>query len=213
MAEDPLKAFVRDSLQAGHDRDQIHNVLKEAGWSGPEIRNALSQYSEINFIPPVPRPARYYTARDAFINAILFASMAVSAWYFVELVHTIIDLYLPGLKAPDYYFERYQRTRLRWAIAVLAISVPFFIWITIATNRWIVLDPGKMRSPVRKWLAYVTLFTSALVFLSDGTYAIYAFLMGETTLRFLLKAMAVATVSLGIFLYYLRDVEGDGDEN
>jgi len=37
-----LSRFVRDALMAGQSRDEVAQVLAHAGWTGSEIRAALS---------------------------------------------------------------------------------------------------------------------------------------------------------------------------
>lgn len=212
MAERDLTAqFVRDALLAGKSRTEIREALGAAGWSEREVREALSGFADNDFTPPVPRPRPHLTARDVFIYAVLYTALAISAAYLVILIHSILDLRMPdpGDRA---WKPAYATRQMRWAIATLVVSAPVYIWLTVYTGHKIHEDASLRRSRVRKWLTYLALFVSALVFLGDATVVIYNFLQGEMTLRFALKAATVLVVSGGIFAFYLHDVGDPKDE-
>ena len=123
----------------------------------------------------------------------------------------VLDLTLPDPGA-EAWSDRRATDRVRWSISILVIAAPVFVWMTLYTRRQLHEDAGRRRSLVRKWLTYLALFLSALAFLGDAAFVVYNFLAGEATLRFLLKALTVACVSAAIFIFYLRDVEADVDE-
>lgn len=210
-AKDALSRFVRDALSAGRSRDEIRAELGAAGWSPREISEALAAYAETAFVPPVPRPVPRFTARDVFVYALLFTALALTAVQLVTLVHAVIDAALPDPAFPDPWRGR-ERTRIRWAISILAVSTPLYLWLSLRTGRRIEADRGERPSPVRRWLTYLALFVAALVFLGDISYVIYNFLSGELTLRFLLKAATVALVAGGLFAFYIGDVRERTDE-
>ena len=54
-------------------------------------------------------------------------------------------------------------------------------------------------------MTYVTLLFAAAVLLGDLVAVIYAFLSGDLTVQFALKALVVAGIAGGIFGYYRRD--------
>lgn len=209
--DDRLIQFVREALSTGRTRDEIRVVLTKAGWSKHEIADALGSFADTECIPLVPRPRVHLTARDTFVYLLLFASLAFVASYLVTLVHAILDLALPDPAAQE-WSERNATDSIRWSIATLAVATPVLVWMTRFTRRQIFEDAGRRRSPVRKWLTYIALFITALVFFGDAVFVIYSFLKGEATLRFLLKALTVACVSAAIFAFYLRDIEDGVDE-
>lgn len=202
-SKDPINQFVKEALQSGKTRSDIGTALSSAGWSTREIDDALSAYSDSAFLPPVPRPRTQLTARDAFIYLVLFTSLAFAAIYLVAIIQAIIDTYMPA--ADEVYPD--TADRIRFAIAVLVVTCPIYIWMTVFTRRQIARDAGHKRSLVRKWLTYLSLFVTALFFLGDGIFVIYSFLDGELTLPTILKTLTLAVVSGAIFLFYLRDVE------
>jgi hypothetical protein len=209
--DDRLVQFVREALSAGRARDDIRVALTSAGWSKHEIAQALGAFADTGFTPPVPRPRMHLTARDTFVYLLLFASLAFVASSLVTLVHAILDLTVPDSSDGEWRV-RSAPDNIRWSIATLAVATPVFVWMTVFTRRQISADAGRHRSPVRKWLTYMALIVPALVLCSIAAIVIYSFLRGETTLRFLLKALTVAIVSTAIFGFYLRDIEDDGDD-
>jgi len=176
-----------------------------------EIDGALASFSESDFNPPVPRPRLRLTARDAFVYLSLFTALALSAGYLITLIFAILDFHLPD-PAEGAGEARYALDQIRWAIATLLVSVPAFVWMTHYTDRKIAQEAGHQRSLVRKWLTYLALFVSALVFFGDAIYVIYCFLKGEMTLRFILKAMTIAFIAMTIFIFYLRGLEDFRDD-
>ncbi len=61
-------------------------------------------------------------------------------------------------------------------------------------------------------MTYLTLFIAALFVLGDLITLVFYLLSGETTVRFLLKVLSVASITGGIFGYYLKDVTADEKE-
>jgi hypothetical protein len=204
-AQKDLIRFVHDALAAGRSRADIEAALAQAGWSRKDIEASLAAYADTPFVPPVPRPAQIATPRHAFLYAVLFIAMAVTAINMVTLLHAQIDLAFA-----DPAFEQLpERTagRLRSAVAALLVAAPVYVLVSRHVTRSAAADDGILKSPVRKWLTYLALLVSALVFLGDAIYTVDRFLDGELTLRFALKAGAVALVSGAVFLHYLGDVE------
>lgn len=210
-ARDPLVQFVRDALLAGKSRTDIHAALSNAGWSSKEADAALAAYSDVAFVPPVPRPRPRLTARDAFVYLLLFTTLGISAWQLIWLIFSILNLALPD--PTDYPFiERQSADQIRWGIASLLVAVPAYVAMTLYIDRAMAQDAGHQKSLVRSWLTYLALFVSALCFLGVAVYVIYSFLRGEITVRFILKAATVAFVSASIFAFYLRGLEDFRDE-
>lgn len=198
-----LSRFVRDALATGKTRAEISQALTDSGWSRSEVADALDAWAETLFTPPVPRPRATVSARDFFIYALTFGVMIFGAIYLVQLFHALIDLWLD----PDGYRSS---SRIRWSMAVLIVTTPVYLWLTVRERRKLALDPALHRSAIRRWLMYVTLLLSAAVMLGDGIAVIYAFLSGDFTLQFCLKAGVVGAVAGLIFLFYLSDIrKGD----
>ncbi|SFE92636.1 hypothetical protein SAMN04488523_11266 [Sulfitobacter brevis] len=193
-----LSRFVRDALANGTSRSEIAAVLAQSGWSAPEVAEALDAWAETPFSPPVPRPQAAVSAKDFFIYALTFGVLLFGASYFVQLLHGLIDWAVdPDGLGPSY--------SLRWSVAVLIVTVPVYAVLSLRDRRALAANPALYRSAIRKWLIYVTLLFAAAVLLSDMAAVINAFLSGEVTIQFLAKAVVVALVAGGIFLYYRAD--------
>lgn len=194
-----LSRFTRDALVAGKTREEIGSALTASGWSASEVTDALGAWAETPFATPIPRPQSTVSARDFFVYALTFGLMIFGAIYLVQLCHALID------QAMDE--EGYRNSyRIRWAMAVLIVTTPVYLWLTIRERAKLAADPALYRSAIRKWLTYITLLLSATALLGDLIAVIYAFLSGDFTLQFLLKALVVAVVSGLIFLFYLNDI-------
>ena len=194
-----LSRFVRDALVAGKSRDEISQALIDSGWSSSEVTDALDAWTATPFATPVPRPQSTVSARDFFIYALSFGVMISGAIYLVQLFHALIDLWLDGRDYGSF-------SRIRWAMAVLIVTTPVYLWLTVRERGKLAADPALYRSAIRRWLTYLTLLLAALVLLGDAVAVIYAFLNGDFTVQFMLKAVVVAVVAGFIFVFYLSDI-------
>jgi hypothetical protein len=121
MTKDSVGRFVRDALLADRSRADIREALDQAGWSENEVNEALAEFSEVKFTPPIPKPRPQLTARDVFIYAVLFTALTFTAIYLISLIHSILDLRMPD-SADHQYVERYATGHMRYAIATLIVA-------------------------------------------------------------------------------------------
>lgn len=208
MADKALTEFVHNALANGRSRDQISAVLAEAGWPPVQVANALAQYHETDFQPPVPRPSRYISAREAFLYLVLFILLGISASYLGILLFEIIDKVFPD-PAESAFAARSADNTIRMAIAALVVAFPLFLAASVHLSGQRRKNPAMQRSRLRKWLTYLTLVVAAGFLVGDLISVIYHFLSGEMTARFALKAGVILAIAGVIFLYYVRDAERD----
>lgn len=202
-ASKQLSRFVRDALVAGQSREDITEVLVASGWSVSEAEDALREWADTPSAVPVPRPQVILSAKDFFIYALTFGLLIFVAIYLTQLLHALIDITM------DEHSYR-SSTRIRWSMAVLIVTLPSYLWLTLRDRAALGRDPAHYRSVIRKWLTYITLLVAASVMLGDLVSVIYAFLNGDFTLQFMAKALVVGVVAGGIFLFYLSDIrKGD----
>ncbi|MGR3510667.1 MAG: DUF5671 domain-containing protein [Sulfitobacter sp.] len=192
---DDLTLFVREALIAGKSRAEISAALLHAGWSAPEVGDALAAWDETPFSPPVPKPRAAVSARDFFVYALTFAVLILGAFNLVVVLQALVDL---GFAAQDRAADR----EIRWGVAVLIITVPLYLWLTFRERRKLAQTPALRRSAIRKWMIHIGLLLAALTLLADLIATVYAFLTGDLTVQFLLKAGVVVVIAGGIFLYY-----------
>lgn len=201
-----LSAFVKEALARRTPRPEVEAVLRKAGWTVEQVRNALDGFADVEFAIPVPRPQPYLDAREAFMYLVLFSTLYVSAYHLGSLLFDIINLTFPDPAEASAQRAGYVRQSMRWSLSSLVVAFPVFVYVSRLLNRDISADPIKRHSKVRRWLTYVTLFIAAGVLIGDVISLVYNLLGGELTTRFLLKVLVVGFIAGSIFWYYLTDL-------
>ncbi|MEO8634654.1 MAG: DUF5671 domain-containing protein [Gemmatimonadales bacterium] len=204
---DELVAFVKEALTRELPRPAIQQALLAAGWERKQVDAGLASFAESDFAIPVPRPAPYLSAREAFIYLLLFTTLYLSAYNLGALLFQFIYLAIPDAAAPAYASAPEAiRVSMRWAIASLVVAFPIFLYLSRLTGTEVHRDPAKRASKVRRWLTYLTLFLAATIIIGDLITILNDLLGGALTLRFVLKALTVGVIAAGIFGYYLHDL-------
>jgi hypothetical protein len=211
-APDDLTPFVREALLLGRSRDDIADALRRAGWTIEQTDAALRTFADVDYPIPVPRPKPSLSAKEAFWYLVLFTSLYLTAIYLGTLLFQLINLAVPD-PTDSAYLADYAETRIRWAIAVLVVAFPLFLYMSRLVARALRRDPAKRASPVRRWLTYLTLFVAVCVLVGDAVSLIYNLLSGDLTLRFFLKALVVGVIAGGVLGYYLWDLRRDEEES
>ena len=205
MALNPdLVGFVKESLQRGVSRPDIEEALIRAGWPSHQVGQALARFADAAGLPiPVPRPAIHVKPREAFLYAVMFLALFVSAFNLGALVFGAVDLAFPHAEDPP---EEFTRDGIRWAVSVLVVACPVFLYVAAVIRRAVVSDPTARASRLRQQLTYVTLFIASCVLIGSVAAVVYNFLGGAVTVRFVLKVMTVGAIAGAAFAYYLRDL-------
>lgn len=211
MALSPdLLGFVKESLQRGHARSDVTQVLLRAGWPPEQVRQALGTFADVEFAIPVPRPVPSTSARDAFMHVVMFAMLILSGYNLGALVFELINRAYPDPGAgesPDWSIQA-----IRWSLSTLIVAFPVFLYVAWLVGRAIRREPTKRASRVRRQLTYVTLFVASCVLVGDFISVVYNFLAGEVTVRFGLKVLTVAIIAGTAFGYYLVELRADEKE-
>lgn len=205
-AADQLARFVERALSRGKSRQDIQDAMTGAGWFPSEVNEALNAWAETDFDPPVPRPRPYVSAKESFLYALTFVSLAMTAWHLNWLGFEIIDLMLPE-EHEDYF----DYSEIRWSISTLIVFLPVFLFMNFRVLSDANKDPARRRSTVRKWFGYITLFIAAVVIIGDLIFTIFMMLSGDLTLRIILKTGLLGLVSAMIFLYFRGEMH-DAEE-
>lgn len=142
----------------------------------------------------------YTGPRDILLTILASVGLYVIVIFFGVLIFQYINYYFPD--ALSYEYLPSLRETLRWAIAVLTVAFPLYLWINTYVNRELALHPEKRELKTRKWLLYITLFVAFLVIAGDIVALIYQFLQGEITTRFILKILTILLIAGAVFLYY-----------
>lgn len=198
-----LSDFVRRALERGNSPDSVRAGLTAAGWSAPEVDEALLAWQVVPGLPPVPRPRPYASAQEALLYGLLFLSLGVIAWHLCQLGMSMVDFAIPD---PADYRTRAGNSE-RWSIASLIGFTPLFMLLNRRISGLSRDDGGRRRSLVRKWFAALTLMIAFIVFLSDAIFLIFTLLNGDLTLRFVLKSLLVAGVAALVLTYYRGEID------
>ena len=205
MALNPdLVGFVRESLARGVLRPDVEAALLRAGWPPDQVAQALSRFADAAGYPiPVPRPSVSVKPREAFLYAVMFAALFVSAFNLGALLFGFVDLAFPHAEDPP---EEITRDGIRWAVSVLVVAAPVFLYVAAVIRRAVGSNPSARASRLRQQLTYVTLFVASCVLIGSVAAVVYNFLDGAVTVRFVLKVLAVGAIAGTAFAYYLRDL-------
>lgn len=187
------------------DHATIRMLLLSAGWKEKDVAQAVTEQA---LDLEVPQPPDRGGAREAFQHLLAFASLWTWALAVVFLLLRFVDYHLPD-PADPVVSPRHYWTAVRWQLAFVFVAFPAFLVFTRGTLREIARAPERGRSPIRKWLTYLTLFAAAVALGGDLITLVFRLLEGELTVRFALKVLVVLVVAGGTFIYYLIAVGDD----
>lgn len=111
------------------------------------------------------------------------------------------------------YTGSYDENALKFAISALLISTPIFYGISWMIQKSIAKGELKKDSAVRRWLTYLILFVSFLIFIGWLIAFVNNFLNGEVTTKFILKTVSVLVIAAAVFGFYLYDIRREDVEN
>src|SRR5262249_6497444 len=139
----------------------IRVLLLSAGWKEKDISRALVQQS---LDTAVPSPPDIGGARETFMHLVAFAALYTAVVASVSLAFSLINLFLPDPAITPYASDvlDIEREAIRWEIAALAVSLPGLLWLSGLLVKEMRLALEKVRSPIRRWLTYLTLFLAAI---------------------------------------------------
>ena len=201
-----ISGFLKAGLERGLPRGQLKEVLLEAGWPQDQVRRALGGFADVAFPIPVPRPAPYLSAREAFVYLVLFGTLYSSAVSLGSLIFAFIHQAFPDPSLDPAAALASTREQIRWSISFLVATFPVFAFVFWTNDRAVRKDPGRRLSRVRQSLTYLSLFLGAATLIGVVTSIVYNLLGGELTVRFALKVVTVGTITGLLFGYFLRDV-------
>lgn len=198
-----LREFVKEALSRQSSKEEVRGALKRAGWEAKEVDGALSEFADIAFGVPVPKPRASLEAREAFLYLVSFITLFISAFSFGALAFQFINFWVLDalVRYPDVSYAA-----LRSSLAALLVAFPVHLFLMWQISKEVALNPAKRRSGVRRWLSYLTLVVTSSVIIGDLISVLSELLGGEVTLRFVLKALTVLAVASSIFGYYLWDL-------
>ena len=119
--------------------------------------------------------------REAFLHAVMFLALFVSAFNLGALVFGGVDLAFPHPQDPP---EEVTRDGIRWAVSLLVVACPVFLYVAAVIRRAVASDPSARASRLRQQLTYVTLFIASFVLLGSVAAVVHNFLDGAVDRAF-----------------------------
>ena len=199
-----MVAHVADRIRGGARKAAIREQLLAVGWSDEDVESAYAQACAVCGIPApaheVGGSARYATVQ-AVINLFSFFLLGTVAIALGNLVFGIITIAYPDVTASIYAYQS-STGAIRYAIAALIVAFPLY-WG--AMRMWFgrfSADPTAHEHKGTQLLTYLVLLIAAGTVMGDLIVAINAFLQGELTIRFVLKALTILAIAGGVFAFY-----------
>ena len=133
-------------------------------------------------------------------------SLYLSLSFLLVLAFGVINLMFPDAADSVWQIES-NHGAVRFGIAMSIVFFPAFLVLTRLVNKARRKEEGEYFALTR-WAIYLSLLVAGLVLLGDLVAVIFAFLEGEITTRFILKALALLVVIGLAFYYYILDARG-----
>jgi Domain of unknown function (DUF5671) len=196
-----LSRFIEHARQKGMDHPTVFHLLRAGGWKDKEIAEAIAA-QELSI--PIPERGGAGSAGDAFLHLLAFTALYAWAISLISLFFTYIEFAFPdpATRTPTYAVET-SLSGIRWSLATLIVSYPLFLIIWSFLLREVRISPEKGLSGVRRWLSFLSLFVGAVTILTDVITAVYYFVEGDLTVRFLLKVLVLLVITGAVFVYLL----------
>lgn len=135
------------------------------------------------------------------------ASLYLSLSFLLVLIFAVINLVFPDATDSVWQIES-ASSSARLGIAMVIVFFPTYLILTRQVNQARRQEQQGSYLGLTKWLVYLSLLIGGAVLLGDLVAVIMAFLEGEITQRFILKAASVLIVVGAAFQYYLLDARG-----
>ncbi len=148
-----------------------------------------------------------HTAKHFVLQLGSLIGLYLSVSFLLVLIFGLINLVYPDAAEGAWGAES-ASSSVRIGIAMVFVFFPTYLILTRLVNKTRRSDSNSSYLGLTKWLIYLSLLIAGLALLGDLVAVIMAFLDGEITTRFILKALAVLFVIGGAFYYYLLDAKG-----
>jgi len=150
------------------------------------------------------------TPQDFFLYLGIVISMYLSVGVLLAFVFDLINYFTsdPAVGNGNYYTYVYGLDSVRWELSMLIVLWPIFSVLLWQSLKRLIADPARQSLGFRKWLIYLTIFSSGVIFAGDIIAAINVYLGGDLGLRFALKALAILIASALVFVGCLLDLKG-----
>lgn len=136
--------------------------------------------------------------------------MVAFYWGVIAFIFLIFDYVNYAYPNPlNYYPSDPYQSGISYEMASIIVLVPIYLLLAWAIRRDAAKDASRKNIWVRRWALILTLFVAGATIAVDLITLLTTFLNGEAlTSAFLLKALVVFLVALGVFLHFISDLKG-----
>lgn len=191
------------------DHATVRLLLLSAGWKEKDIAQALAEGLDL----PVPEPVHSGGAREVFLYLLQFTLLYIVVVALILLFFEYLNRLFPDPAQKEWAgADSLSLATIRWSLATVMVSSPFFLGLSRFLLREIRLKPEQTRSTIRRWLTCLTLFVAAVTALFDLITLVFYFLEGELSIRFVLKVIVLFVILGTVFVYYLLSLRAPRGE-
>lgn len=203
-----IEQYVLEKLRAGADVDALRRMLLAVGWKEDSVDAAIAEALVTQGVPSPEGVAQATGHRAAavevVVNVFSFILLGIVATALGILYFGIIDRYFPDPLAYQYSYTS-NTASVHYAIAAILVAFPLYVFAVRLWFRRFREDREKEESKISKWLTYLVLLIAAVTIVGDLIAVLFNFLQGETSARFLLKALTILSIAGTVFgFYYLE---------
>src|SRR2546426_7804340 len=207
-----LQSFIDTSKSKGAEDEFLAALLTRRGWPAGDVYAALGHYWESTTGLAIPeRAGAGESARDAFLYLLSFSTLATWTTAIGSMLFQFINHWFPDAVSRSDAYD--LRSAVTWQMACAAVAFPIYLLVMRLILREAAHHPERLESGVRKWLTYLALLGTAGAMICDLICFLDYFLIGELTMRFVLKAATVMLISGSVFAYYLGSLRWNRSAN
>ena len=202
--------YVGELIDKGISKSEIKARLLAVGWSEDQIESAYGQALIQNGAPTPEDEKEFVTgkkssAMEIAVNLFSFVLLGVVATALGVLFYQIINKYFPDPLARNYYRGRFSTKAIHYSISALLIGFPMYYLSMRLWFRSFRKGEGKIETLLTKWLTYLVLLVASITIVGDLITALFTFLQGEISIRFVLKAVTILGIFGAIFWFYFLE--------
>lgn len=210
MEQTKLTGYVAERLKSGVSPDLVRQHLLLVGWSEEEAGAALVSGLVQSGVPTPEN--RTHSGRgtlsstvEVVLNFFSFILLGTVATALGILYYQIIGKYFPDPLTQGYGSLDYSSGAIHYALATLIIAFPLYVVTVRLWFRRFRENEEKVESKLTKWLTYLVLLVTAVTIVGDLIAAVFYFLQGELSARFVLKALTILVIAGIIFGFYVLE--------
>lgn len=145
--------------------------------------------------------------KDVFVYLLTAATLYLSALGLLILIWSLAEYWFPD---PFRGFDGTDSGGVRVGVAMAIVAFPIFVYLTLYVRKKIRSGEIESGSSLRIGFIYFNLFVVAVTALVTLMVTVEAFLGGDLTPRFLVRAGGVLLVAGLVHLYYRSELQAAG---